>query len=84
MKRLFFFQSKDKSKLYTNEILCQKDLLKGEIVLSNQIEWYVYNSLNNVVNKGISSSVAYAQAAIKQELIAQGAQFNREHRKYKI
>ncbi len=83
MKRLYFNQI-DNTKITTNDVFCNKDILKGEIILSDKIYWYLYDSINNIVAKGISTSVAYAQKAIKTELINQGALFTREHRKYKI
>lgn len=85
MKRLRFNQSLDKTKLYTNEIFCSKDVLKGEIVLdSDKIMWYIIDSLGNTLDSGNSKTVAKAQEEVKKALIQQGATFGREHRKYRI
>lgn len=85
MKRLLFNQTKDKKKIYTNEILCGRDLYRGEIMLGiKTIEWYVYGSFEIVIDKGVSASVPDAQKAIKSVMINHGASFDREHRKFKI
>jgi hypothetical protein len=84
MKRLFFKQSKDKKNLYTEEILCEKDVLKGEIYLGSLINWMVIDSKNAILNSGIATSVESAKKKIKNVLNMNGAKFDKEYRKYKI
>ena len=83
MKRLKFYQ-KDKSTLSTYPILCDKDILKGEISLNDKIEWRIISSTNNTIEKGESSSVEMAKKCIKVVLSFEGAGFETEKRKYKI
>lgn len=85
MKRLLFSQSQDKTRLYTNEVFCVNDVYVGEVLLADSgIYWNVKNSLDQVVDKGTATTVAYAQQKIKQSLIELGAKFLPEIRKYKV
>lgn len=85
MKRLMFYQSKDKTLLFTDDLFCSNDFYMGHInLLLDRIEWVVYNSNDEVVYNGIASSVNIAKKEVKTKLLLLGAKFEREHRKYKI
>ena len=84
MKRLFFTSSFDKAILSTEDVMCEKDILKGEIYLTNKIQWTVFNSVNEVMAQGEERNVETAKRKIKQTLIKYGAYFEKEYRKYKI
>lgn len=83
MKRLKFYQ-KDKSTISTYPIMCDKDILKGEIYLNDKITWHVINSEDQTIEQGESSSVEMAKKCIKVILKFEGATFDIEKRKYKV
>lgn len=84
MKRLKFKQSQDKQILSTDYVLCEKDVLYGEIYLRDVISWVIINGDNKKISKGISTNVETAKKLIKRKMLDMGAKFDREYRKYKI
>jgi len=85
MKRLMFYQNKDKTLLFTDDVFCSNDFYTGNInLLLDRIEWIIYTSNKEIAYSGNASSVSVAKIEIKKKLLLLGAKFEREHRKYKI
>lgn len=68
----------------TGDILCEKDVLVGQIVRQDGFEWVVTGSTDNIIDSGICKTMLTAKRNLKKCLVSQGAKFSREIRKYKI
>lgn len=82
MKRLKF--KRIENRLESEDILCDKDVVKATIFLtSDMIRWYVIDGNDVPIDSGECNNVEDAKKKVKETIRNCGARIDSEKRKYK-